>query len=75
MGVTGEALQLEQLTRQLGVLHERVDAPQQSGDYLVDHTAGVFLIDPSGNYHAVFMPPLSAANIADDFVRMAREFR
>jgi protein SCO1/2 len=75
LGVTGDALQLEQLTRQLGVLHVRVDAPQQSGDYLVDHTAGVFLTDPSGNYHAVFTPPLSAGNIVKSFSKMTEEYR
>jgi cytochrome oxidase Cu insertion factor (SCO1/SenC/PrrC family) len=47
-----------------------VEPEPGSENYLVDHTAAVFLFDPDGRYHAVFTPPLSAENIASDFRKM-----
>jgi protein SCO1/2 len=72
LGVTGTDQALEQLTRQLGILYNRVESEPGSEDYLVDHTAAVFLFDPDGRYHAVFTPPLSAENIAGDFRKMLK---
>lgn len=72
LGVTGTDQGLEQLTRQLGILYERVQLDPDSESYLVDHTAAVFLFDPDGRYHAVFTPPLSAEKIADDFRKMVK---
>jgi len=70
LGVTGTDEALEQLTSQLGILYDRVESEPGSENYLVDHTAAVFLFDPDGRYHAVFTPPLSAENIASDFRKM-----
>ncbi len=70
LGVTGSDEALEKLTGQLGILYNRVESEAGSDDYLVDHTAAVFLFDPDGRYHAVFTPPLSAEKIAGDFRKM-----
>ena len=75
LGVTGTEEGLEQLTRQLGVLHVRVPQEPGSEGYLVDHTAAVFLFDPDGRYHAVFSPPLSAEKIAGDFRKMLQSYQ
>ena len=44
LGVTGSDEALEQLTRQLGILYNRVESEPGSENYLVDHTAAVFAI-------------------------------
>jgi protein SCO1/2 len=75
LGVTGTDEALEQLTSQLGILYDRVEPEPGSENYLVDHTAAVFLFDPDGRYHAVFTPPLSAENIASDFRKMLQATR
>jgi len=75
IGVTGTDQGLEQLTRQLGILHVREPQEPGSESYLVDHTAAVFLFDPDGRYHAVFSPPLSAEKIADDFRKMLKAYQ
>lgn len=72
LGVTGSESALEQLTRQLGILHMKVNDTESASAYLVDHTASVFLFDPDGNFHAVFSPPLSAETMAGDFNKMAK---
>jgi protein SCO1/2 len=75
IGVTGTAEGIDQLTRQLGVMHLRVETENGASGYLVDHTASVFLFDPDGRYHAVFSPPLSADAIADDFRKMLQAYQ
>jgi protein SCO1/2 len=75
LGVTGTDQGLEQLTRQLGILYERVQPEPGSEAYLMDHTAAVFLFDPDGRYHAVFSPPLSVETIVGDFRKMLQAYQ
>jgi protein SCO1/2 len=75
IGVTGTDEGLEQLTKQLGILHVRVQPEPGSDSYLMDHTAAVFLFDPDGRYHAVFSPPLSAEKIAGDFRKILQAYQ
>ncbi|MGD2111844.1 MAG: SCO family protein [Gammaproteobacteria bacterium] len=74
IGVTGEPGAIEQLTRQLGVLHMEVRDDANPNSYLVDHTASVFLVDPDGRYHAVFTPPLDAGTISADFHNLLEDY-
>ena len=41
----------------------------------MDHSASVLLFDPAGRFHAVFTPPLNAADIADDFGKILIAYR
>jgi len=75
IGVTGTPEGIEQITRQLGVLHIRAQPEEGASGYLVDHSASVFLFDPDGRYHAVFSPPLSADAIAGDFKKMLQAYQ
>lgn len=75
IGVTGSEEGIEQLTRPLGIMHMQVADEATPDSYLVDHTAAVLLIDPNGNYHAVFTPPLSADAIAGDFRKIHEDFQ
>lgn len=75
LGVTGSDAGLTQLTRQLGILYNRVEPEGDAAGYLIDHTAGVFLFDPDGRYHAVFTPPLSADRLAGDFRKMLQDYQ
>ena len=73
--IIGSEAALEQLTRQMGIMFMKVNDADNTGAYLVDHTASVFLFDPDGRYHAIFSPPLSVDAIAGDFQAMAGDFR
>jgi protein SCO1/2 len=75
IGVTGKPEAIDQLTKQLGVLYMRVASADNPGSYLMDHTAGVFLVDPDGKYHAVFTPPLSAKKIVDEFSKIRSDYQ
>ncbi len=71
LGVTGNDAKLKDFARQMGVLYIRADA-DADGNYLVDHTAAVFLIDPRGHLVALFQAPHSAQTIARDVPKIQR---
>ncbi|MBS0579684.1 MAG: SCO family protein [Proteobacteria bacterium] len=63
-GLTGEAAAIESLARDFGVAVSRVDLP--GGDYTMDHSAVVFLLDDAARIAAVFTPPFEVAPMAAD---------
>ena len=41
----------------------------------MDHSASVLLFDPAGRFHAVFTPPLDAADMASDFITISKPYQ
>ncbi|MGI9220679.1 MAG: SCO family protein [Woeseiaceae bacterium] len=63
LGLTGELTEVRKLTDGLGVFFEKSGADE---DYSVDHSAVVIVINPDGQFHALFGAPHEAANFAHD---------
>ena len=59
MGLTGTPAQIEQVKKQYAVFSAK--APQPGGDYSVDHTASVFVMDRAGKFVATIAPEESDA--------------
>jgi protein SCO1/2 len=68
IGVTGGQDELMRLTRALGVYYERGKA--RNGDYEVQHSAAIFLIDPEARLRALFAGPHNAARLAQGLQRL-----
>jgi protein SCO1 len=68
LGITGSPQAIESFTAAMGVAHRKM--PMDGGDYMVDHTAAVFVVDGAGRRVAIFSPPLDAAQIASDVQRL-----
>lgn len=66
LGVTGQPVAIEALTHDLGVAVSAGPA-SEDGNYTVDHSAAIFLIDPSAAFTAVFGSPHLADVIARDY--------
>lgn len=66
VGVTGERTDLDVLTRGLSSIYA-LGEPDESGHYLVDHSASVLLINPDGQFYGVFAAPHDPKEMADDF--------
>ena len=62
-GLTGSEDALRELTEPLGVYFREV--PLDDG-YTVDHSAAVLLINPDGEFHALFSGPHKAENFIHD---------
>jgi protein SCO1 len=63
-GVTGEPQAIEALARRFNVAVNRVELP--GGDYTMDHSAVVFLLDASARVVAIFTPPFDGKLMAAD---------
>ena len=72
IGVTGEQDQIDQLSRELSSLAMKVPNPDNPGNYLVDHTASILLINPDGRLEAIFTPPHHPETMAADYRELAR---
>jgi protein SCO1/2 len=64
LGVTGEIEGINTLTAALGIYFEK--APTADGDYSVDHSAAVLVINPEGEFSALFSAPHIVANYVHD---------
>ncbi len=68
-GATGTPAAIDLLTREFGVAVSRVDLG--GGQYTMDHSAAVFLLDDGARIVAIFTPPFNAAQMAADLRRVA----
>lgn len=68
-GLTGDPRAVARVAREFAVAVSRVDLP--GGDYTMDHTAAVFLLDARAREVAIFTPPFEVAAFAADLKRAA----
>jgi protein SCO1 len=68
-GVTGSPAAIESVTQALGVAVV-TGPPAADGNYSVDHTAAIFLVDPEGRFAALFNTPHEAGAIERDYRRI-----
>ncbi len=66
VGVTGDADDIDALTRQLGILYGFED--KQGDDYAVNHSAQLVFVGPRGRLRAVLSPPFGG----DEIVKAVR---
>jgi protein SCO1/2 len=64
IGLTGDPKDIEKMTAAFGVASLRVDLP--GGDYTMDHSAAVFLLDTGARIVGVFTPPFDTRRLALD---------
>ena len=65
IGVRGDDAALAPLLKSLGAI--AVKQPLGDGNYTMDHSATLYLLDTHGRLAAVFSPPFKAANLDADF--------
>lgn len=63
VGITGDIAEIEKLTRALGIYFARTN-PAEDGNYSVDHSAVVLVLNPDGRFQALF----SGQHRVEDFV-------
>ena len=73
IGATADPGEIAALAQKFGVAVARVDLP--GGDYAMDHSAAVFLLNEHGEIVAVFTPPFEVAPLAADLRRVAARLR
>ena len=68
-GITGDGRVIAALAANFGVAVSRVDLP--GGDYTMDHSAVVFLLDRAARIAAIFTAPFDVAAVTADLRRAA----
>lgn len=63
VGLTGTAEQVRAIAEAYGVGYQKVASPEAGGDYLMNHSAAIDLMDPEGNYLASFPYMVPAAQL------------
>ncbi len=66
VGLSSSDSTLQELTRTLGVVYQRVENAESPKDYLIDHSANLMLVAPSGEVVALFTAPHESDLIATD---------
>lgn len=66
VGVSGETAQLDVITRAFGAVYLKVPGDNEN-DYIVDHSAHVFVVNPQGQEVAILPPPHKAETVAKAF--------
>jgi protein SCO1 len=69
-GLTGQKTELDRLLDSLELAYVRV--PTGNGEYTMDHSTALVLIDPEGDMRGYFPAPLDPAALAGDLGRIAR---
>jgi protein SCO1 len=66
-GLTGDPRTIARLAANFGVAVNRVELP--GGDYTMDHSAVVFVLDDRAHIVAIFTPPFDVAALGADLAR------
>ena len=69
LGATAEAARLDPFVRSLGMVYMKSDLG--GGQYTVDHSPTIALLDPQARFAGFIRPPLDPARIAADLRRLA----
>ncbi|MGH8211286.1 MAG: SCO family protein [Steroidobacteraceae bacterium] len=69
IGITGDSKAITKLAAEFGVAVSKVDLP--GGDYTMDHSAVVFLLNNQGQVAGIFTPPFDIPRFAEDLGRAA----
>lgn len=71
VGLTGSPEACEKAAKNFRVFYHKTDE-EPNGDYLIDHSIIMYLLDPSGNFVAYYGRNHSAESMADDIARRIR---
>jgi protein SCO1/2 len=73
VGLTGDNRQIVKMAAEFGVAVNKVDLP--GGDYTMDHSAVVFLLNTQGQVAGIFTPPFDTPRFVQDLDRAAPYLR
>lgn len=69
LGATAEAARLDPFVRSLGMVYMKADLG--NGEYSIDHSPTIALLDPQARFAGFIRPPLDPAKVAADLLALA----
>ncbi|MGM0593762.1 MAG: SCO family protein [Pseudomonadota bacterium] len=73
IAATGDKAEIDRLVRQLGAVYI-FDGDTSGENYIVNHSAGIAVIDPQGRWVGRFNPPHEVKRIVDNLRRLRDHF-
>jgi len=70
LAATADVPTLERFTKSLSLVFAKVPQGDAPGQYTIDHSAALVLLDPKGRMAGVIQPPLDPAAIAGDLIAL-----
>ncbi len=70
VGVTGSESQIHQLAQNLGAVYMEVEGEGPDAESTIDHSASIFVIDPNGQFYALFSSPNEVNAITTDLYKI-----
>lgn len=67
IGATGPIKQINDITKQFGILYSYTKDPKSKAGYTVNHSAQIILVDPQARERAIFSPPHKIDKITTAF--------
>jgi len=72
-GLWADPETLQQVWRDYGIIVERVDAPESSAGYLINHSATSYVLDAQGNLRLVHFYGMADEQVAHDLEQLILE--
>ena len=63
IGLTGEFLSIHRFAKQLNVAFQKIVTNAETGDYTVDHSGHIAVINPAGHFSGFYKPPLDVSRM------------
>lgn len=73
IGARGDRAATAELATQVNVVFARM--PADDGDYTVDHSANIVIVNPRGHYHGFAKAPLEVDSIVSAFLSLRERWR
>jgi protein SCO1/2 len=70
LGARGDEAQVNQLTKELGVVHMKEVLKKDSKNYNIEHSGAVIIFNPQGQLAGFFTPPLKAPKMAEEYTKL-----
>lgn len=76
VGATGKKAAIDKMTGEMNVIYEKAANPngKDKGDYLVNHSGTILVINPQGKLFAVFTTPHNAEKLSHDIRTIEANF-
>ncbi|MGH8028866.1 MAG: SCO family protein [Arenimonas sp.] len=71
LAATADGPALESFVQSLGMVFMKV--PRPDGDYMMDHSSTLVVLDPQGRQAGLIRPPFAPADIAADLATLAKD--
>ena len=75
MGATGSDEALKGLTRQMGVVYDKIELDDNPKNYAMEHSTSIILVNPRGAIQAIFTAPHDAATLAEELTAVYEAYK